>query len=129
MSKINSIQIIENVWNEDEIDNDLKTFQTYVCGNIEIATRKIGDREFDFILNDEGRIFGLQPSVMFEKTFEDICGNVIITNFDEETGEQASLTSDDIEYIKKHMVVRYVLNEDEEKFYSSDIFCFTEWLV
>lgn len=117
--KIKCIYIYNNKWSLGSIENDLYAFQHIVDGAIDIVTRKIGNKEYDFIINDEGRLLDKPPSIMFDRTNEDLCGNVIITNFDKKTGQQASLSDEDVEYIKKHLIIRQLITRG-----FVDVYCF-----
>lgn len=76
------------------------------CDLIDIVSRKIGGRYFDIIADDEallkagGKVTGLdtekQPMLV---------GNLVICNYDSETGGETSLTDMDIAHIKEQLVI------------------------
>lgn len=84
-----------------EIKNSLKTFQDLVGGRIDIATRKVIDKYFDFILNDEGAVNGMKPTLLFtkdDKVVEVFFGNLILCKANSE-GETIGLTKEEVSYL------------------------------
>lgn len=83
------------------------------CTSIDIAYKQIGGRYYDIILDDEGlfteraKVTALDP-----EQNPALVGNLVICNYDGEGGE-AGLTEEDIEHIKKHIVVLTEKTEDE----------------
>ena len=101
-----TVLIIDPVMGERvrEINNDIEAFHNTIdCRCIDIVERKVGDRCFDFIVDDEG-LFRHNPMISaLSQTGEPmLVGTLIITNSNEE-GETTSLTEEDIEYLQKYV--------------------------
>ncbi len=97
------MQIVET-GGGDEWHNLLK------CDLIDITTRSIAGREYDLICDDEALLkTGGKVTALSSKGDPVLVGNVIICNFDEETGEERGLTPEDMEHIRQNIVI---LTED-----------------
>lgn len=85
------------------------------CDTIDIVQRKIGNKVFDIICDDEGR-FKNNPRLSMISIYDDytaqLVGNLIFANHDAE-GNTTSLTSEDIAMIKNEAV--RVLDVDNGK--------------
>ena len=77
-----------------EIENDLKTLQSCVGGLIEFYPLK---DNIDIMINEEGKISGLEPNFAFNG--ELFVGDAIFIATDFTTGENMSLTDAQIDYI------------------------------
>ena len=81
-----------------EIENSLKSLQSYVDGYIEVI-RPFEDEDVAVILNEEGKINGLSPNrMLFDENgnvIDIIAGGFLIVAVDEE-GEFTSLTQEQI---------------------------------
>lgn len=75
------------------------------CNLIDIVYRDIGGKYYDIIADDEGLLKGRAKVTALDKKGDImLVGNLIICNYDGEGGE-ASLTEEDIERIKKQLVI------------------------
>lgn len=74
------------------------------CSLIDIVYRQIGGRYYDIILDDEGIRPGAKVTGLDSELEPQLVGNLVICNYDGEGGE-AGLTEEDIEHIKRHIVV------------------------
>lgn len=77
------------------------------CGCIDIVSRRIGKRYYEFICDDEG-LFVDDPLVSAISDMGEVMlvGNLIITGLTDGEGELTDLTDDDISYIKKHIITQ-----------------------
>ncbi|MDT0149994.1 DUF3846 domain-containing protein [Priestia aryabhattai] len=75
-----------------EIDNTLQELQGIVGGYIETLFLK-QDRSIVMILNEEGKLEGLEPNIDFRNDV--VVGNVIVLGTDIENGEFRSLTEEE----------------------------------
>lgn len=101
-----TVLIIDPIMGERvrEINNDIEAFHNVIdCRCIDIVERKVGDRYFDFIVDDEG-LFRHNPmiSALSRTGGPMLVGTLIITNSNEE-GETTSLTEEDIEYLQQYV--------------------------
>ena len=99
---------------EDNLENIYKLLDVDL---IDVATRKIGDRVHDFIVDDEGLLKGgAIPSVLDTNKEPMLVGNVLIVNSNEE-GEFTSLTDEDIENLEQHLggITFYDENREEDR--------------
>ena len=84
---------------------------------IDVAVRKVGYKNYDFIVDDEGLLKGRAiPSVLDTKKEPMLVGNILIVNSNEE-GEFTSLSIDDIRNIEQHLgkITFYDEENDEER--------------
>ena len=80
------------------------------CSVIDIATRTIAGKPYDLIIDDEGLFKGgAKVTALDSKGKPQLVGNLVICNFNEETGEEAPLSDSDILHILKNVVI---LTED-----------------
>lgn len=100
---------------EDTLENLYKLCK---CTCIDITERKVGDRFYDFVVDDEG-LFNqpVIPSVFDSKRQPMLVGNALICNHDEE-GNLSSLTDEQIEILKQHCCT-LVFNEGERTHFLS----------
>lgn len=84
---------------EQIIENDLKPKQEIVGGYIQCLDSGIED--IDIIINEEGKLLGLEPNIIWSFGRDILVGNVIFSRLNWENGEFVSLTDKDIEDIKK----------------------------
>lgn len=84
------------------------------CSCIDIASRKVVDNVYDFVVDDEG-LFRQPavPSVYDIKEQPMLVGNALICNHDDE-GNLASLTDEQIEDLKKRCCTA-MYTDDEDK--------------
>ena len=87
------------------IKNTLKSFQTEVGGNIEIPyiSDDLGSMEIDLIINAEGKINGLDPSLVLiheNEPFDVVAGTVFFTTTDSD-GDFKSLSDEQIKYLEE----------------------------
>lgn len=94
---------------EIEIE-ELEDYYKYLkCDAFDIATRKVGDKYYDIFVDDCG-LFVEHPKVsaVDEDTYEPmLVGNLILANHDSE-GNTTSLSDDDFENIKKHILLAHM---------------------
>ena len=88
----------------------LQNMYDYIdCDMIEMPCRKIKGVPFVFIIDEVGRINNKEISVIFDRTFEDFRGNAIICKVNYNTGEEKSLTDDEIQFIFDNVIHGFVL--------------------
>jgi hypothetical protein len=78
------------------IDNELSVLQSLVGGRIE-CVRFDG---YDIVINEEGKLEGLQPNFLIYDGADYIAGTCIFTGVDYAEGEFKSLSDEQIEKIK-----------------------------
>ena len=80
--------------------DDLKYFySTLQCKTIEIPTKKIGDRPYSIVCDEEG-FYTCEPIFTWIGKGDGIVGSIFVCN---RSGEElSSLTDEDIEYIRRH---------------------------
>lgn len=87
-------------------DNHLKFFYDCLnCRYIDIITRRIGDRYFDFVIDDEGKLYEKPMTAIMVYDKENfiadcLAGSFLITIHNDD-GETLPLTSEDLAYIDK----------------------------
>ena len=93
-----------------EIKNTLPTLQAIIGGKIEIPfiSRAFTDMGINIIINEEGKLLDLKPSIIFvdkqkNEVVDTVHGNVIFASHDEE-GNIISLSSKQIEFIKEQIL-------------------------
>lgn len=101
------LDVFSNEVKKMTIDDDLKTFYKMLnCNIVEMPERRIGENEkyFTIIVDEEG-LLKTNPIPSAIDPFGKPClaGNLIICDSDWETGELASLSDDEVEYIKNHI--------------------------
>ena len=85
---------------EDTIENIYKLLDVDL---IDVATRKVGDKVYDFVVDDEGLLKGGAIPSVFDKDQQPmLVGNALILNCDDE-GNFASLTDEDFENLQTHL--------------------------
>ena len=91
--------VVKNVGEPAEIkyiENTLQAKQSIVGGYIELVMLAVNNRGYDMIINEEGKIVGLEPNIHF---FDDyIAGNLLVCNHNDE-GEFTSLTEEEAKEI------------------------------
>ena len=101
MSKIKGITMrINEQPRVEEIENNIKAFQNFVGGRVQAL--QIGEG-LVMLLNEEGKIMGLNPNFLCDTIHDVIVGDVIFVGNDGEdftslTRDQASKVVDYIEY-------------------------------
>ncbi|MBD5316556.1 MAG: DUF3846 domain-containing protein [Bacteroides sp.] len=93
---------IDNTIQVKEIKSGLHNYYKEIgCNTIDIQSRFIGQKPYDFIVDDEFlcKRNKLKPSASNVVGNDLFFGTVLICNFDENTGEEKSLTKEDIEII------------------------------
>lgn len=86
------------------------------CDTIDIATRFINGKLFDFIVDDEGLLKDEVYISAVDKSYEPmLAGNLLIVNGCDDDGELVSLTDNDIEHILDN--IGSVLTEDMKSYY------------
>lgn len=119
MKNMIKVVTIENgVAELKQISNELEIFQGIVGGYIEIPfiSEKLHDKGIDIIINEEGKLEGLEPQLVITKGNEIldlICGNVIFTGNDKK-GNQKSLTKEQFIYVKELINTRSIIGFGDE---------------
>lgn len=100
---------------EVDIEFNLDTYYKMLnCRCIDIATRRIGDQYFDFIVDDEGAIVDKPYVTCLNDEMEGMLyGSLIICR--SENGEEKPLTDEDIELIKKHLFMGVIDYKDDRE--------------
>lgn len=85
--------------------DDLGEFYEYIqCRCIDIVRRKIGGREFEIIVDDEGLLVDKPIVSALDKKFEPmLVGNLLVAGSEVIEGELTGLKDEDIEHIKKYI--------------------------
>lgn len=93
------------------ITDTLKTYYKIInCDCIDIVTRKIGDKFYDFVVDEEGLLKGRKGcAVSFANgdINDCLCGTLVITGVIDEEGELTSLSEEDYENIENHIKSSY----------------------
>lgn len=98
---------IKNVAEEVDITDTLDTYYDALgCRCIDIQTRKLGDKWYDFVIDDEG-LFAedVCPSALCEDKDVMFVGALFVTGVADDEGELTSLTDEDITNILNHVGV------------------------
>lgn len=83
------------------------------CDSIDIASRKIGGRYYDLIIDDEGLQKSRVKITALDKEQQPVLvGNLIICNYDGDGGE-TSLTDEDIENITSQLLILTEANAEQ----------------
>lgn len=96
-----------------EIENSLKSLQDEVDGYIELTsiTKESSEMGIFVLVNEEGLLKDLKPSVIYIDKDENIngalVGNIVFIGLDD-GDDWKSLTDEQIEYIRKNILVNYV---------------------
>lgn len=92
----------------DTIKDDLNVFYSLIdCDTIDIVTRRIGGKEYDIICDDEAllREFPTVTFLSLQGSEMSIYGGIIIAGVhDPESEDLASLTEEDCENIRNHIM-------------------------
>lgn len=103
-----------------EIDNEnLNGFYDMLnCRCIDITTRKIGERRFDIVCDDEGLLKD-EPvvSAVDKKKNPMLVGNLFICNHYK--GDLTSLSKDDVDYIYGHLAIIVYKKFAEKEMYTN----------
>lgn len=85
--------------------DDLGEFYEYIqCRCIDIVRRKIGGREFEIIVDDEGLLVDNPIVSALDKSLEAmLVGNLLIAGSEVIEGELTGLKDEDIEHIRKYI--------------------------
>ena len=74
------------------------------CNTIDIVTRRIGDKLFDIVCDDEALLYDdLEFSAVDKNGAVMLCGNLLILGLADEKGYETSLSDDDIALIKQNI--------------------------
>ena len=94
-----------------EIIPDLSNYYHFIdCQHIDIVTRKIGDKFFDIICDDEALfVENPQPTAIDSNGNSMLYGNLIICGIADKNGDETSLTDNDIALIKQNMFCEQML--------------------
>lgn len=86
------------------------------CDTFDIARRQVGSRAFDIFVDDKGALKD-DPivSAVNHEGEPMLVGNLVFANHDG-AGETTSLSDEDIECVKRHLVQGWMLDGGERKF-------------
>lgn len=96
-----------------DIEDNLKVFYKLIgCEYVDITRRKIGDKYYDIICDDEG-LYKENPIISaVDNTYKPMfVGNLIISKADDE-GELIDLSENDIKQILRHTIAYFTLNRN-----------------
>jgi len=83
-----------------EIDDTLEAKQRLVDGDIEIVSSFFSDKnDYDFIINEEGKIRGLPLNRWIWDKKDAVAGNLIVAKSDYYTGEFVDMDDNDISFV------------------------------
>lgn len=102
------IDTVANTAKAVTIDNTLEAYYSALnCSCIDIVERTIGESEkyFTIVCDDEG-LLKASPCI---SAVSDLCepmlvGNLLITDFNHDTGDLASLSEHELEYVLDHII-------------------------
>lgn len=85
----------------DDSDRLNEYYSLLNCSLIDIQCRKIGGKWFDIICDDEA-LLKAEPivSAVDSDGKPALCGNLLFCNYDDSTGEEVSLTDEDIQHLE-----------------------------
>ena len=97
----------------DDTDHLTEYYKLLNCEIVDITSRKIGGKYFDIVADDEG-LMKENPIVSALDTEGQpaLVGNLLFCNYDPETGEEVSLTDEDIQLLRDN--VRFAAVRDAE---------------
>ena len=109
MSKIKGITMrVDEQPKVEEIENTLKGYQDFVCGNL-IQALKISN-DVVMVINGNGKLLGLQPNFLCDTIHDVIVGNAIFVGCTE-WGEWTSITKEQankvLDYIQ-YSTIRFI---------------------
>lgn len=108
------IDVINQEHKEIEVNN-LDDYYKYIsCDCFDIPTRKIGDRYFNIICDDEGLLKDHPIVSAIDPSFEPmLVGNLIVGGKTNSEGDMLDLTDEDIEVIKDN--IHFVIGRTKEE--------------
>lgn len=94
-----------------DIEDKLKVFYELIgCRSIDIARRKIGNKYFDIICDDNGLLKTNHVTSAVDTQFREMMvGNLIVTKSDDE-GNLIDLSDDEIKQILRHTKTYFTLS-------------------
>lgn len=107
-NKIKVLVLENDELKEKEIDNDLKSLQNEVGGYIEIPylSKRLADNGIDLIINEEGKIQGLEKQLYViddnGNILDIICGNCLFVSRNED-GDTIGLSQEQIDFLKNEL--------------------------
>lgn len=108
--KEKEIDVIIKLVNEKPITatikNNLETLQSIVGGYIEVVQLT---KDIDIICNEEGKLIGLEPNLMFD--YDYIAGDIVLCGHNNE-GEFTSLTKEQIQIALAELADKGIINID-----------------
>ena len=97
-------------WNDGE---SYEFLRNNVDGYIEhLNVPVLDERNIDIWLNEEGKLIGLEPTIVLTndgRMVDVVVGTVVFTRYDDE-GATLSLTDGDVDYIKKALAKKVILS-------------------
>lgn len=96
-------------------DNDrLNDYYKYLkCSLIDITSRKVGGKYFDFIVDDEGLLTDSPVvSALDPEGQPALVGNLLICNYDGDAGGEASLTDEDVARLQEFIAYGFEQNKE-----------------
>lgn len=89
----------------DERDHLNFFYRCLDCKTIDIITRKIGNRYYDFVIDDEGKLNQKPATAVMihdNQVYDFLAGSFLVTTHDDD-GNTLPLSSDDLKYIREHL--------------------------
>lgn len=88
-----------------DIDGSLESLNKIVGGYIEMPTisTELASRKIDVVINEEGKLIDLKPTILARQIRDVIFGNVIFIGSGD-YGESISLTTEQIDFVKSFLV-------------------------
>lgn len=92
-----------------DVKPDLQEYYRLLeCYTIDIQTRKVGGKSFDFICDDEALMMEAKTSAVttnLQGSWEPMFfGNLLVTGVADENGKQTSLTEKDVNFLKMFLI-------------------------
>ena len=96
-------------------DNDhLNEYYRYLkCNIVDITSRKVGGKYYDFIIYDEGMLTDSPVvSALDPEGQPALVGNLLICNFNAEEGTEESLTDEDVARLQEFVAYGFEQNKE-----------------
>lgn len=116
--KVFVADVKNDIFEERIVKDDLKVYYQIIgCHNIDITPRRIGEKAFLVICDDEGLFDENNQVSMADPTDRDniIVGNVIITGLADRDGDLTSLTDEDIDLIERNICTAFLTTSEGMK--------------
>ena len=108
-----------------EIDNTLEVKQELVGGDIEIVSSLFSEKvDYDFIVNEEGKINGLPLNRFIWNKKDAVAGNLVVAKSDYYTGEFIDMDDNDIHFVLDKIekeCPKFTYEEFSKLYYENDL--------